>query len=307
MTMTTLGKTITVLGSLGGQGGSVVRTFLDDGRFHIRGVTSNVESQAAKDLAARGVEMIAGNAKDPASLTKSFDGADIAFIVINFWDPDIMTKEGELTKQIMDVAKKAGVRQVIFSSLANVGKVSGGEITVPHFTLKAEAYEYLQTLGFDSITAVEPAAYYSNWFTFFKAVEDDDGTLVWTWPGQNNPVSQFDVKTGTGPAVLQAALHPDEYNGKQILLEGELLTPEEIVQQISEKLGKPGRVNFADPDEFSKSFPGAHELAQMVKWFDQYGYYGPETTERKHNSGKEIGGLISFEDWLESGEYKAFM
>jgi len=300
-------KTIAVLGSTGGQGGSVVDTFLNEGSFHVRGVTSNVESDAAKKLTTRGVEMVAGNVKEPSSLSRAFEGADIAFIVVNFWDPEIMTKEGKLTKQVMDVAKKAGVRQVIFSSLANVGKVSDGKIDVPHFTLKAEAWDYLQTLGFESVTAVEPAAYYSNWFTFFKAVEEDDGTLVWTWPGKNNPVSQFDVNTGTGPSVLQAALHPDEYNGKFILLEGDLLTVEEIVAKLSKKLGKPARVNYADPDEFSKSFPGAHEIAQMVEWFDTYGYYGPETPDRKHSSGKEIGGLMSFDEWLDSGAIKAFV
>lgn len=300
-------KTITVLGALGGQGRSVVNSFLKDGSFKIRGVTSNLESDAAKELQKQDIELVAGNVKKPETLAKAFSGSETAFIVVNFWDPEIMTNEGELTKEIMQVAKDAGVKHVIFSSLANVGQVSKGNITVPHFTLKAEAYEFLETLGFESVTAVEPAAYYSNWFTFFKPVEDKDGTLVWTWPGVGNPVSQFDVTTGTGPAVLAAAKDPEKYNGQYILLEADLLTPEQIVSQISKKLGKPGRVEYADPEKFATLFPGAHELAEMVKWFDEYGYYGPETEYRKHGSGKQLGGLISFEEWLESEEYKKFM
>ncbi|CAB9500013.1 NmrA-like family domain-containing protein 1 [Seminavis robusta] len=301
-------KTIAVLGALGGQGGSVVNTFLEDGSFKVRGVTRSVNSPASKELQGRGVEMVPGNVKEPASLSQAFTGADIAFVVVNFWDPDIGTKEGKLTNEIFHEAKKAGVKHVIFSSLANVGKVSGGEITVPHFTLKAEAWEYLQTMGFDAVTAVEPAAYYSNWFSFFKPVEDDKGTLVWTWPGkEGNAFSQFDVNTGVGPSVLAAAKDPSKYNNSNILLEGEKISVEDVVSQISEKLGKPGRVHFEDPKKFATFFDGAHELAQMVKWFEDYGYYGPETETRKHGIGKEIGGLVSFQEWLDKDEYKKLL
>ena len=215
-------KTITVLGALGAQGRSVVNTFLADGSFHVRGVTRSVDSPASKDLAEQGVNMMAGDVKDPASLSHALTGADIAFVVVNFWDPDIGIQEGKLTKAIFEEAKKAGVQHVIYSSLANVKKMSGGDIAVPHFTLKGEAWEHLQTMGFESVTAVEPAAYYSNWFSFFKAVEDESGTLVWTWPGKKNHVfSQFDVNTGVGSSVLAAAKDPSKYNLQNILLEGE--------------------------------------------------------------------------------------
>ena len=301
-------KTIAVLGALGGQGGSVVDTFVKDGSFNVRGVTRSVDSPAAQALKERGVDMVAGNVKEPASLSKAFAGADTAFVVVNFWDPEIGKKEGELTNAIFDQAKKSGVKHIIFSSLANVDKVSGGKINVPHFSLKAESWEYLKTLGFDAVTAVEPAAYFSNWFTFFKATEAEDGTLVWTWPGKpGNAFSQFDANTGVGPSVLAAAEDPVKYNQRNILLEGEKISVEDIVAKISEKLQKPGRVHFEDPEKFATFFDGAHELAQMVKWFEDYGYYGPETETRKHDSGKEIGGLISFQEWLDSDEYKKFV
>lgn len=304
----TSNKTIAVLGALGAQGGSVVNAFLADKSFQVRGVTSNVDSPAAQALRERGVDMVAGNVKQPETLAQAFTGADTAFIVVNFWDPDIMTKEGELTKQIMDVAKKCGVKHIIFSSLANVHDVSKGNITVPHFTLKAQAFDYLKTLEFESVTSVEAAAYYSNWFTFFKPKEEEDGTLVWTWPGKGHPVSQFDATTGTGPSVLAVAKDPKKYNNQYVLLEADLLEPEEIVSMISKKLGKPGRVQYADPQEFAKSFPGAHELAEMVRWFDEYGYYGPETDLRQHGSGKKVDDrLLSFQQWLESGAYAKYL
>lgn len=296
-------STIAVLGSLGGQGGSVVDSLLKDGSFNIRGVTSNVNSEKAKAMEKRGVTMVSGNVKEPNSLRQAFDGADTAFVVVNFWDPAILTREGDLTKDILRVAKDSGVKHIIYSSLANVDAITGGQINVPHFSLKAEAWQYATSeLDFETIAAVEPAAYYSNWFTFFKAVEDEEGTLVWTWPGKGKSFSQFDVNTGTGPAVLKVAKEPAKFNGQHILLEAAKLSPDDIASKIAKKLGKKGRVDYVDPTEFAKTFDGASELAQMVKWFDDYGYYGPETETRKHSSGKDLLGsdLLSFDEWLDS-------
>ena len=298
-------KTITVLGALGRQGGSVVRSLVQDGSFQVRGVTSSqLDSPPVKSLEKLEVKMFEGSPKDPCSLAPAFEGADTAFIVVNFWDPEIMMKEQDLTQEIMDVAKAAGVKHVIYSALANVEQVTDGKLNVPHFTGKAKAHEYLQTLGFEVVTTVEPAAYYSNWLTLMKPHEDEDGTLVWTWTGDGKAFSHFDVDTGTGPAVLEVAKHPEKYNGKQILLEAEKLTPEQIVSGVAQKMGKKGRIHYLPLEEYAKLFPGADELAEMVQWFDQYGYYGPETQARHHQSGKAIGGLISFEEWLESEAFQ---
>lgn len=56
-------KIITVFGATGKQGGSIVRTFLNDAKLKdtwaIRGVSRSVESEGAKKLSAQGVEVVA--------------------------------------------------------------------------------------------------------------------------------------------------------------------------------------------------------------------------------------------------------
>lgn len=297
-------RTITVLGALGNQGKSVVKAFLEDGTFNIRAVTRSVDSEAAKSLQDHGVQVVSGDTKKPETLVEAFKGADAAFIVVNFWDPEVMSKELELTKSILAIAKEAGVKHAVYSALADVESVSNGKMDVPHFTMKAQAYEYAKTLGFDYVTAVEAAFYYANWFTFFKPTEADDGTLVWTFPGKGK-ISQYAPEQDTGAPVLAAAKDPHAYNGKYILLEGDSLTPEESVAVIAKKLGKQSRVDYVEPEKFSKFFPGAHEIAEMIRWFDEYGYYGPETKERKLGSGKKAAGkIMPLEDWLETEEFK---
>lgn len=54
-------KTFVVLSATGNQGGSVVDSFLLDGQWNVRGVTRNTNSDKAKNLASRGVEVVAAD------------------------------------------------------------------------------------------------------------------------------------------------------------------------------------------------------------------------------------------------------
>lgn len=58
-----MSKLITVFGATGNQGGSVIRAILNDDalskQFKIRGITRDTSKPAAKELAAKGVEMVA--------------------------------------------------------------------------------------------------------------------------------------------------------------------------------------------------------------------------------------------------------
>merc|ERR1711907_107114 len=122
-------KVIVVFGATGAQGGSVVEHLLTDPQFAVRAVTRSVESDKAKALAAKGVEVVQADISDPASFAKGsgvFDGAWGTFVVTNFWDPNSMGKEEQQGK-----------------ALVNAEKVSGGTIDVLHFTAKGKVWEYV--------------------------------------------------------------------------------------------------------------------------------------------------------------------
>jgi uncharacterized protein YbjT (DUF2867 family) len=63
---------LTVVGATGIQGGSVISAALKEGSWKIRGITRNVNSDAAKALVAQGVEMVAADVNDEQSLVKAF-------------------------------------------------------------------------------------------------------------------------------------------------------------------------------------------------------------------------------------------
>ena len=74
-------KTIVVFGATGAQGGGLAHAILNDpaSEFSVRAVTRDPDSDKAKELAARGAEVVAGDVDDPESLAKVLKGAYGAF------------------------------------------------------------------------------------------------------------------------------------------------------------------------------------------------------------------------------------
>lgn len=65
-------RKIAVVGSTGQQGGAVVHALLQASGWKVRGITRNISSQKAKELAAQGVDMVAGDIDDIKSLISAF-------------------------------------------------------------------------------------------------------------------------------------------------------------------------------------------------------------------------------------------
>ncbi|GKU22147.1 unnamed protein product, partial [Fusarium langsethiae] len=158
-------KLIVVVGATGGQGGSVVETFLKDPAWLVRGITRNPSSPRAKTLQSRGVDIVRADLNDPLSLAKAFQDASVIFAISDFWgiysesnesdDPDkpkpgslfnewVKEKETQQLKNIInEAAKIPSLERFVISSLPNVTKLTGGKYTnVCHFDSKANAVEY---------------------------------------------------------------------------------------------------------------------------------------------------------------------
>ena len=82
-------KLVTVYGTTGAQGGSVVRALLRDksSSFTIRGITRSPDSKAAKELAVEGVEIAKVNKFDKTELAAAFRGSWAVFVNTNSDDP----------------------------------------------------------------------------------------------------------------------------------------------------------------------------------------------------------------------------
>src|SRR3954471_8228854 len=75
-------KTILITGVTGHQGGAVARALQDKG-FHLRGLTRKPDSERAAALTRQGVDLIAGDLDDEATLRRALAGAWGVFSVQN--------------------------------------------------------------------------------------------------------------------------------------------------------------------------------------------------------------------------------
>lgn len=156
---------LVVLGATGQQGGSVLTHFLSlsPPPYALRAVTRDPYSAKAVSLASQGVEVVAGDFDNPATLDAAFSGASVIFSVTDF-DQFMMNpsfhgraaasgksagtyardQEAQQNRNIIDAAAKVGtLGRFIFSSLPNANKLSGGKYShVYHLDGKAIAEEY---------------------------------------------------------------------------------------------------------------------------------------------------------------------
>ena len=72
------------------QGGFVANSLLATGNFRVRALTRKVDSDKAKALASKGAEVVKCDLAVKEDVKNALKGADIAWIVTNFWDPTIV-------------------------------------------------------------------------------------------------------------------------------------------------------------------------------------------------------------------------
>jgi len=299
-------KLVTVFGATGSQGGSVVNAVLSGG-YKVRGVTRHPDK--ADQLRQKGVDVVKGDiAVDSVDqLANVMKGSYGAFLLTNFWDPSSMMKEFEQGKKIVDAAHKAGVKHVFWSTLSNVEKVAKGKYNVPHFTDKAKVEEYIRELqqktpkAFEHATFLSPAFYYQNFQLFFPPKLEGD-TYVFTLP-ETKILIAYDVQE-TGAPVLAALNNPKKYDGVRIDYYGDSGHPQQYIDTWARITGKKAKLNLLPHDVYAKlPFPGAHELADMFGYFNEFTYYGPEGNAK---SGQEAtpGGLTKYEPFLKKTGWK---
>ncbi|TDL19695.1 NAD-binding protein [Rickenella mellea] len=290
-------KVIVVTGATGAQGGSVVRFLLEDGTFSVRGVTRNANSDKAKELAAKGVEVVTANLHDIESVKKAFTGAYGVFGVTNFWDPNEGGSEKEIAqgKNLVDAAKATGISHFVWSTLDNTAPIHA-----VHWDSKAQVDDYLKASGVPR-TSLYTAFYYENFATFFKLAKNADGGLEANWPPvmlSDGPLGMYAVED-TGAWVLEAFKNPTEWVGKDIRVIAEVVTPRAAAKTLSDILGKPVKLAEVNEEAFesTKDIPQLKELYYNNKWF----YHNKGSPNRDPEQTRKIYPKVqSFETWAKA-------
>ncbi|MBX5021886.1 NmrA/HSCARG family protein [Rhizobium lentis] len=254
------GRRVLVTGATGQQGGAVVRALAARGH-RVRAISRRPDSEAAKRLAAAGVEVVAGDLDDAASVTKAATGVDTIFLMGNSYEAgtEAETRQGITAA---DAAKAAGVGHLIYSSVADADKKTG----IPHFESKYLVEQHIAGLG-TPYTISAPVAFMENTVAPWAVDGLRQGIYAAALP--SGRLLQQICLADIGDFVAALAERRDQVFGKRFDIAGDELSGEEQAKILSDMLARP--VNYRELP-IAAMRQQSEDAALMFEWFDRTGY-----------------------------------
>lgn len=277
-------KLIAVIGATGQQGGGVVRALKASGQFKVRALTRDPVKHS--ELAE---EVVEADLDKPETLKAAFEGTHGVFLVTNFWASGGTDEITQATAAIR-VAKDAGVKHFIWSTLPDAEAISGGKFKVPHFTGKAKIDRIVKEAEFENYSFVIPPFYYQNLLATMAPQKKADGSMGWALPLDPTlrVIHMGDINE-LGNIVAGAFAHPDEAGkGQYLPLVGDFMSFNEIVDVLNRQ-GHNFSFTQVPADVFATLFPGAAEIAAMLRYFEAHTYLGSDSSAQIALANKVAG------------------
>ena len=283
-------RNILVTGATGQQGGAVARALLSRGH-HVKALTRKPNSEAARQLASVGADIVAGDLADVASIVKAAKDVDTMFLMGNSYEAGLQeeTRQGIIAA---DAAKAAGVGHVIYSSVADANKKTG----IPHFESKYLVEKHVVGLGIP-YTISAPVAFMENVVAPWSIGALSQGTHAFALPAKR--VLQLVSLTDIGAFVAALVERREQVFGKRFDFAGDELSGEEQAKILTEAIGRPIRYQEIP---IAVARQQSEDAALMFEWFDRVGYDVDIAALRKEFPEVRWHG---FADWAQSFDWNS--
>ncbi|MEX0744537.1 MAG: NmrA/HSCARG family protein [Phycisphaeraceae bacterium] len=278
---------ILVTGATGQQGGAVTRHLLKQD-VRIRALTRDPDKPAARELANQGVEVVAGDLSDAASVKGAVQGMDGVFSVQNFWQAGA---EGEVRQGMLlaDAAKKADVTHFVYTSVGSAQHDTG----IVHFDTKWQIEQHIRSIGLPS-TILRPVFFMDNWN--MPALRDMvlGGQLI--QPLSPDTRLQQIAVDDIGAFAAMAFAERETWLGRELDIAGDEPTMQQTAATFSSVIGRPVEYVQAPWDAFEQQM--GPEYATMYRWFEDVGYSADIPALRREHPD-----LQTFEQYLRRHEW----
>ncbi|GIE90899.1 NmrA/HSCARG family protein [Actinoplanes regularis] len=289
---------VLVTGATGMQGGAAVQALLRAGHS-VTAFVRNPSSAAAQALADQGVALATGDLDDAASLEAASAGHDAVFSVqLPGVDPADPGAEQRKARNIATAAKRAGVTQIIHTSVSATGWRSQHpdiEVTDPvmkaYWDEKEAAEDAIRQAGLDHWTILKPAFFMDNFLPPKQATqfpELPEGKLVTSASPQS--LLQLICADDFGKAVAAAVAEPGKFHEAEIDLAGDALTHTEIADTLTKAAGRKVEAVFLSRQEQEQRM-GA-PTAWGDTWTNRVGY-----PARPHHAARYGLTTTTLEQW----------
>ncbi|ARQ10631.1 NmrA-like family protein [Rhizobium etli] len=253
-------RRVLVTGATGQQGGAVARALVARGH-RVRAICRRPESDSARRLAAAGVEVVAGDLDDAASVTQAASGVDTMFLMGNSYEAgtDAETRQGITAA---NAAKAAGIGHLIYSSVADADRKTG----IPHFDSKFRVEQHIAGLGVP-YTISAPVAFVENTVAPWALDGLRQGVYAAALPPGR--VLQQICLADIGAFVAALAERREQVFGRRFDIAGDELSGEDQVRILSEVLRRP--IGYQELP-IAAMRQQSEDAARMYEWFDRTGY-----------------------------------
>jgi len=251
---------VLVTGATGKQGGHLVSELLARGHA-VRAFTRKPRSPAAAVLAERGVTIVPGDYEDRGSLERAARGVDTIFAMATPYEggAEAETREGV---NIVRAASTAGVRHLVYSSVAGADRATG----IPHFDSKFEVEKEIRRSGVP-FTIVAPVFFMENFLADWMAAGIARGSIAMAVPATRRlqQVALADIAQFTALVIERR----ESFLGKRIDIASDELTSTTAAVLISAASGRRIEYTALPIDAVRQQ---NEDLARMYEWFDRVGY-----------------------------------
>ncbi|MCX8525560.1 NmrA family NAD(P)-binding protein [Chryseobacterium formosus] len=270
-------KLIVVAGAAGTQGGAVVDALLAKG-IAVRAIVRNKNTDAAKALAARNVDVVEASFDDVESLTEAVRGGTGIFSMQMGSHPGNKGEESQHAKNLVTAAKSAGVEQIVHTSVARAGDHKNfvgwneGKWEPTYWEEKVAAIDIVKEAGFSYWTIIKPPLIMENLLpsksaTLFPTIAQ--GKLFSAL--QPETILDWISPQNIGQFAAEAFVQPEKFNKKEFAIVGDKLTLPEIAETLSSVIGRKFEVKTITQEEATEL--GFHELShQSFSWMNAEGY-----------------------------------
>lgn len=281
-------KTIVVVGATGLQGRAVTAHLLAGGR-RVRAVTRDPDAPAARALAQAGAELVRAEMDDLASLVTAAEGAYGLFSVQptvgSPGTPAGFSAEDEVRwgRNVADAAHAAGVRHLVYASLAGAGRHDTEKLPV-NTVNKWRIEQHITRLGLPA-TFLRPVSFMENYTGGYYL---RDGALATAF--DPDVPQQIMAVDDVGVFAALAFDQPGEWIGRAVDLAGDELTPRRIAAAVSAAIGRSLPSVQIPIEEIARI---GEDFAYAYTWLNERGYRADVAFARALHPG-----LMNLDTWL---------
>ncbi|OTB07216.1 hypothetical protein M426DRAFT_8943 [Hypoxylon sp. CI-4A] len=248
---------VLVFSATGRQGNALAHALLSSKKqqHSVRAYVRDASTAKAKALAAAGAEIFVGGDwdKDVASVEKATEGVDAVFFISNLFLDDLEV-EVRSARNIVEAARRAGVRHVLYSTVAGLEKWGGLEGSGEEPPQKANGEKLVKNAGFPHYTLLRPTEFMTNYTEEAGArfcVPELTRTGVWRTPIPGDFELAVVDPEDIGRAAAAAIESPDGFGGPTRTLEiaGERVRVADVVALLAAAAGRDLRMETMPLEE----------------------------------------------------------